>query len=112
MTTPTQQLLAACERLKGLDAKATPGPWDYRQDVLDLRHPRNPDEELTIQSRNLAPILARLMPVMVEALSRWLIKDAEGFYPDELTNYTPTLSSTAKQALSKIEEEFPPEEKK
>jgi hypothetical protein len=104
MTSPTQQLLVQCERLKELEeeVRQTLGTPEYHASSLAYR---------TFKSE-LAPILARLMPVMVGALERWLIRDDEGFYPDELPDYTPTLSPTAKQALSKIEEEFPPEEKK
>jgi hypothetical protein len=124
MNTPLKRLLSACQRLKELDAKATPGPWRitpggfciYKQanggnvNIVAVTAHNNKERTrkarnnaLTIaESRELCPILARLMPVMVEALMK---------YRDHImqtTEYEHDNGKCAAKALAKIEEEFLP----
>jgi hypothetical protein len=95
MTSSTQQLIAACSRLKKLDSYEPPlrTHWITRHDADHIIR------------------IARLMPVMVEALQMSRC-ECTYWYGPQYGELKPNAPCARCHALAAIEEEFPAEEKK
>ena len=95
-----ERLKSACDKFS--NSEIDQGDWKQRATAAEADLTKAQEQVIEWQAKNL--LLRQELAAAREALTQWLIKDAEGNYPDEGAFYTPTLHPIARAALAAKED--------